>query len=156
MPSTVKPIPDEYRGATPYLCVHDAASAIDFYRHAFGAIELMRMSEPQGKIGHAELQIGNAHIMLSDEYPDIGVRCPQGTTSSPVSILLYVEDADSVVKQAVASGAKVLIPLGDRFYGDRTAKIQDPYGHTWLIATHKEDVPPDEMHKRAQAQFGAI
>jgi PhnB protein len=155
MPNPVKPIPDEYRGATPYLCVHDASRAIEFYRHAFGAIELMRMSEPQGKIGHAELRIGGAHIMLSDEYPDIGVRGPQEQIPSSVSILLYVENADALVKQAVASGAKVLMPVGDRFYGDRSAKLLDPFGHVWMIATHKEDVSPEEMQKRAQTQFGA-
>lgn len=146
-----KSVRSEYRGAMPYLAVHDAARAIEFYRHAFGATELLRLTDAKGKIGHAEISIGEAHIMLSDEYPERGVNAPRVLGGSPVSLLVYVEDVDQIVHQAAAAGARVIIPVADRFYGDRNAKLEDPFGHVWMIATHKEDVPPDEMRKRAQA-----
>jgi PhnB protein len=155
MAERMKSIRGEYRGATPYLAVHDAARAIEFYRRAFGATELLRLTDAQGKIGHAEIAIGEAHILLSDEYPDRGMSAPPALGGSPVSLLVYVDDVDQVVHQAAAAGAKVLTPVADRFYGDRNAKLEDPFGHVWMIATHKEDVSPDEMRKRAQAIFGA-
>jgi PhnB protein len=149
-----KSVRGEYRGAMPYLAVHDAARAIEFYRHAFGATELLRLTDAKGKIGHAEIAIGEAHVMLSDEYPERGVNAPPVLGGSPVSLLVYVEDVDQIVHQAAAAGARVIAPIGDRFYGDRNAKLEDPFGHVWLIATHKEDVSPDEMRRRAQTLLG--
>ena len=147
----VKPIPEGYEGATPYLSCHNAAHAIDFYKKAFGATELMRMPDPRGKIGHAELKIGKAVIMLSDEWPDGGHRSPQSLGGSPVAMMLYFEDVDAIAQQAVAAGAKLTQPLKDQFYGDRSGTLEDPFGHRWFIATHIEDVPPDEMERRAAA-----
>jgi PhnB protein len=146
-----KPIPDGYHTATPYLIVKGAAQAIEFYKKAFGATELMRMPQPGGKIGHAEIKIGDSPIMLADESPDVGARSPQSIGGSPVSIMLYVEDVDKIFSHAVAAGAKVKRPVADQFYGDRTGGIEDPFGHLWYIATHKEDVSPEEMRKRAAA-----
>jgi PhnB protein len=151
MTSKPKPIPDGYHTATPYLIVNGAAQAIEFYKKAFGATELMRMAQPGGKIGHAEIKIGDSPIMLADESPDVGARSPQSIGGSPVSIMLYVEDVDRIFSQAVAAGAKVKRPVADQFYGDRTGGIEDPFGHLWYIATHKEDVSPEEMRKRAAA-----
>jgi PhnB protein len=147
----VKPIPDGYHTATPYLIVHDGVRALDFYQRAFGATELMRMVGPGGKLGHAEIKIGNSPIMLADEFPEMGARSPQALGGSPVSILLYVEDVDARFHQAIAAGAKVVRPLADQFYGDRSGTLEDPFGHKWTIATHKEDVPPAEMQRRAEA-----
>ena len=154
MTSTVKPIPDGYPTATPYLTIRNAASAIDFYKQAFGATETMRMTAPDGKVGHAEIKIGNSPIMLSDEYPDMGARSPDSIGGSPVMIHLYVEDVDALVNQAIAAGATLLAPVADQFYGDRSGKLADPFGHVWWIATHKEDVAPDELRERAEALFG--
>lgn len=154
MTTRVKPIPDDYRSAVPYLCCDGAASALDFYAAAFGATELMRMAEPSGRIGHAEISIGEARIMLADEYPDMGVKSPRSFGGTPVMIHVYVEDVDRFVDRAVAAGAKVLRPVADQFYGDRSGTLEDPFGHRWMIATHKEDVPADEMKKRAAALFG--
>ncbi|HEV7517074.1 MAG TPA: VOC family protein [Thermoanaerobaculia bacterium] len=154
MGSGVKPIPDEYQGVTPYLCVRDAASAILFYQQALGATEVVRLAGPSGKIGHADLKIGGAHIMLSDEFPEMGVRSPQSLGGSPVSLELYTEDVDALFARAVAAGAKVLRPVADQFYGDRGGKLEDPFGHVWWIATHKAEVSPDEMKRRAAALFG--
>ena len=151
MTSKPKPVPDGYHTATPYLIVNGAAQAIEFYKKAFGATELMRMPQPGGKIGHAEIKIGDSPIMLADESPDVGARSPQSIGGSPVSIMLYVEDVDRIFSQAVAAGAKVKRPVADQFYGDRTGGIEDPFGHLWYIATHKEDVSPEEMRKRAAA-----
>jgi PhnB protein len=151
MASKPKPVPDGYHTATPYLIVNGAAQAIEFYKKAFGATELMRMAQPGGKIGHAEIKIGDSPIMLADESPDVGARSPQSIGGSPVSIMLYVEDVDRIFSQAVAAGAKVKRPVADQFYGDRTGGIEDPFGHLWYIATHKEDVSPEEMRKRAAA-----
>jgi PhnB protein len=151
MATRPKPIPEGYHTATPYLIVSDAASAIDFYKKAFGATELMRMTQPDGRIGHAEIKIGDSPIMLADEFPEIGARSPQRFGGSPVSILLYVEDVDALFSQAVAAGGKVLRQVKDQFYGDRSGGVTDPFGHVWYIATHKEDVAPEEMHKRAAA-----
>jgi len=151
MTSKVKPIPEGYHSVTPYLIIKDAASAIEFYKKAFGATELMRMADPSGKIGHAEIKIGDSPIMLADEVLGMGYRSPQSLGGSPVSILLYVEDVDALFDQAVAAGAKVERPVKDQFYGDRSGGVTDPFGHVWYIATHKEDVSPEEMKKRAAA-----
>jgi PhnB protein len=150
MPRQVKPIPRGYHSVTPYLVVHDAARAIDFYQRVFGAKEVTRMDGPPGKIAHAELKIGNSMIMLSDEMPGGGCRSPQSLGGSTVNIFLYVEDVDSVFNQAVSAGAKVEKPLADMFWGDRYGQVSDPFGHSWSLATHKEDVPRREMAKRAQ------
>ena len=152
---TVKPIPDGYHTVTPYLIVKDAASAIEFYKKAFGATEAMRLSEPGGRIGHAEIRIGDAPIMLSDEYPEMDVRSPQSLGGSPVLIHLYVDDVDALASRAVAAGAKLLRPVADQFYGDRSGTLTDPFGHRWMIATRKEDVSAAEMQKRYDALMKA-
>jgi PhnB protein len=148
----VKAIPEGYTSLTPYLYVSDARRAIDFYTRAFGAAELLRMDGPDGRIGHAELRIGNARVMLADEHPEMGVRSPQAYGGTPISFLFYVDDVDRVFKQAIDAGGKEMRPLENRFYGDRTGMIQDPFGHQWRIATHVEDVPPEELQRRAAAQ----
>jgi PhnB protein len=145
----VKPIPDGYHTATPYLIVRDGARALDFYKRALGAEELFRMTAPNGKIGHAEIKIGNSILMLADEHLEMGCKSPQSYGGTSVSIMLYVEDADSRFQKAVAAGAKVQRPLKDQFYGDRSGTIEDPFGHEWTIATHKEDLSPEEIEKRA-------
>jgi PhnB protein len=147
----VKPIPDGYHTVTPYLYIRGAARALDFYKKAFGAVELMRMATPQGKVGHAEIKIGDSHLMLADEHPEMGARGPESLGGASAGLCLYVEDADARFHQAVAAGAKVVRPLKDQFYGDRSGTVADPFGHVWTIATHKEDVPPEEMRKRAEA-----
>jgi PhnB protein len=144
----VKPIPDGYHTATPYLIVKNAANAIDFYKKAFGATELMRMPGPGGRIMHAEIKIGDSPIMLSDESPEMGHRSPQSLGGTPISILLYVKDVDAQFNQAVAAGATAQRPVEDQFYGDRMGTLVDPFGHIWSLGTHKEDVPPQEMEKR--------
>jgi len=149
--SKPRPIPEGYHSATPYLIIKDAAKAIEFYKKAFGAKEMMRMSQPDGRIGHAEIKIGDSPIMLADEFPEMGARSPQSLGGSPVSILLYVEDVDAFAKQAVTAGTKIVRPVKDQFYGDRSGSFEDPFGHQWHIATHVEDVAPEEMHKRAAA-----
>lgn len=148
---SVKPIPDGYHTATPYLVVQGAANAIEFYKKAFGAEELLRLASPDGKIGHAEIKIGDSPIMLADEFPEMGFRGPRALGGSPVSILLYVEDVDARFNQAVSAGAKVLRPVLDQFYGDRSGHLEDPFGHQWALATHKEDVSPEEIEKRFAA-----
>ncbi len=154
MAAQVKKIPDGYHTATPYLVVGDAARAIDFYKRAFGASELVRMDAPGGKIGHAELKIGDSMIMLSDEM--MGNRSPQTLGGSPVSIFLYVEDVDSVFNKAIDAGGKSDAPPTDMFWGDRFGKLTDPFGHIWSIATHIEDVAPEEMPKRAKAAMAQM
>ena len=153
MSQKVKPIPEEYQGAIPYLCCKDASRALEFYKKAFGAREVEHYAMPDGKIGHAEIRIGKAVIMLADEFPEMGVRCPETFGGSPVTIMIYVPDVDVVVKRALAAGAKVVTPLSNQFYGDRTCKLEDPIGHYWLVATHKENVSPDEMAHRAAAML---
>ncbi len=151
MTAKVNYIPDGYHAATPYLIIKGAAGAIEYYKKVFGATELFRMPTPDGKIGHAEIKIGDSHIMLADEVPNMGFRSPQALGGTPVSILLYVKDVDAVFKQAVAGGAKVMKQVQNQFYGDRSGNITDPFGHVWTIATHIEDVPPAELEKRAAA-----
>ena len=150
----VKPIPEGYPQVTPYLCVEGASAAIDFYSEVFGATERMRMPAPDGKIGHAELQIGDSVIMLSDEYPEMGQRSPKAFGGSPVTISVYVEDVDAVFERAMKAGAKELRGVEDQFYGDRSGQFEDPFGHKWSVATHVEDVSPDEMNRRAEAMGG--
>jgi PhnB protein len=147
----VKPIPEGYHTATPYLIVNGAAKALEFYKQAFGATELLRMEMPGGKIGHAEIKIGDSIIMLADEYPEVDARGPRSIGGTPVSLMLYVESVDTVFNRAVAAGAKTKEPVQDRFYGDRSGKLEDPFGHVWMIATHKEDLTPEEVGKRAEA-----
>ena len=151
MASKIKPIPDGYRAVTPYLIVDGAKAAIDFYTATFGAVERMRMPAPNDRIGHAELAIGDSVIMLADEHPDMNIHGPKKFGGSPVGIMLYVPDVDSVVAKAVASGATIERPVQDQFYGDRMGTIRDPFGHLWYVATHIEDVPPEEMERRAAA-----
>ena len=140
---------------TPYLCIADAARAIEFYQKAFGAKESMRLTEPGGgKVGHAHLTIGDAGFMLADEYPDFGVRSPRAYGGSPVRMSLQVPDVDAVVERAVAAGAKLVRPVEDQFYGERSGTLEDPFGHVWIVSTHKEDVPTDEMQRRWNAMLG--
>jgi len=145
----VKPIPDGYRSLTPYLIVGDGAGAIAFYKQAFGASERMRLARPDGKVAHAELAVGDSVIMLADEYQAHGARAPGTFGGSPVMLHLYVEDVDAVVAKATAAGAKPVRPVENQFYGDRAGSVTDPFGHVWHIATHVEDVPPDEIGRRA-------
>jgi|SRR6516165_9485138 PhnB protein len=151
----VKPIPDGYHTATPYLIVKGAASAIEFYKKAFGATEVMRLADPSGKIGHAEIKIGDSFIMLADEHPEMDIRGPLSLGGTPVGICLYVPNVDALVNQAIAAGAKVVRPVVDQFYGDRSGTLNDPFGHKWTIATHKEDISPEEMNKRFEAYMKA-
>ncbi len=146
-----KPVPDGYLCVTPYLIVDGAAKALDFYQRVFGATERMRMPGPGGKVGHAEISIGDSVIMLADEHPEMGARGPRAFGGSPVSLHVYVQDVNATVKTAVAAGAKVIRPVEDKFYGDRSGTIEDPFGHHWNVATHTEDVPSDEMVRRAAA-----
>ena len=154
MSPSVKPIPDGYPRVSPYLVVDGAAQAIDFYTQVLGATERMRMGGPDGKIGHAELEFGDSVVMLADEYPDMGYVGPKAVGGTPVTIGVYVEDVDKTFDAAVKAGAKALRPVEDQFYGDRSGQIEDPFGHRWSIQTHVEDVPPDEMQKRAAAMGG--
>ncbi len=151
MPEKVNPIPEGYHSVTPYVVVDGAARAIEFYKQAFGATELFRMDGRDGRVAHAEIKIGDSHVMLGDESPEVGARSPQSYGGSPVSLMLYVEDVDAVVGRAVEAGATLKRPVADQFYGDRTGGIEDPFGHVWYVATHVEDVPPEELQKRAEA-----
>ena len=152
MAASVKPIPDGYHAITPYLSIKGASDAIEFYKKAFGATEVMRMAQPDGRIGHAELQIGDSKIMLADEHPEMDFRSPRALGGTPVMLHLYVNDVDTVVGRAIAAGAKVLRPIQDQFYGDRSGSVADPYGHVWHVATHKEDLSMDEIRRRAATQ----
>jgi PhnB protein len=154
MAEKVKPIPTGYHTVTAYLVVNDAPKAIEFYKQAFGATERGRMAGPQGKIAHAELQIGDSIVMLSDEM--MGNKSPQTLGGSPVSLFLYVEDVDSSFKRAVGAGAKADMPPADMFWGDRFGKLSDPFGHSWALATHIEDVAPQEMEKRGKAAMAEM
>jgi PhnB protein len=151
MAGKVKPIPEGYDAVTPYLIVKGAAAAIDFYKKAFGATERMRMPGPDGKIGHAEIQVGGANVMLADESSEMGTRSPQSVGGSPVGLVLYVENVDKTVEKATAAGAKVKTKVEDKFYGDRMGTIEDPFGHVWYVGTHIEDVSPEEMKRRMEA-----
>jgi PhnB protein len=148
---SVEPIPEGYHSVTPYLIVNDGPAALEFYKEAFGATELCRMDAPGGKIAHAEIRIGNSMVMLADECPQMGFRSAQSLGGAAVSLLIYVEDVDARFNQAVAAGAKELRPVQDQFYGDRSGTVTDPFGHVWTIATHIEDVAPEEMEKRMAA-----
>jgi PhnB protein len=145
-----KPIPEGYHSVTPYLIIKGAAGALDFYKRAFGAAELFRMPMPDGKIAHAEIKIGDSAVMLADESPELGHRSPQSLGGPGVSLMIYVERVDDVFKRAVDAGAKQLQPIKDQFYGDRSGTLQDPFGHVWTIATHVEDVPTEELRRRAE------
>ena len=145
---SVKHIPDGYHTAIPYLVVDGAAKALEFYTQAFGAKELMRMPGPDGKIGHAEIMVGDSHIMLADEHPEQGHRGPKSYGGSPVGIMLYVEDVDTMFRTALSLGATETRPVENQFYGDRMGSLTDPFGHNWMLATHFEDVSPEEMERR--------
>lgn len=148
----VKAVPIGREGVGPYLCVNDAAGAIEFYKKVFGARELMRLTEPSGKVGHAELDIGGRILQLADEYPELGVKSPLSIGGSPVTLTLYVDDVDKVAKELVASGGKEVRAVADQFYGDRGGKFSDPFGHVWWLATHVEDLSPEQLKERALAQ----
>jgi PhnB protein len=157
MMSKVSPIPQGFHSITPYLVIKGAAQAIEYYKKVFGATEVSRMNMPDGKVGHAELQIGDSRIMLADENPGMGQGYASAATlgASPVSLYLYLPDVDRVVENAVAAGAKILKPVEDQFYGDRSGFIRDPFGHLWGIATHVEDVSPQEMKERMKKAMQA-
>ncbi len=148
MPKAVKPIPDGYHSVTPYLIIRGATAALEFYKKAFGAVELFKMPMPDGKLGHCEIQIGNSRVMFADESVEMGHKGPQTLGGSSVSLCIYVEDVDASAKRAIDAGIKVIRPVADQFYGDRTGMFEDPFGHVWSIMTHKEDVTPEEMQRR--------
>jgi PhnB protein len=150
----VQPIPEGYHSITPYLIVKGAADAIAFYQKAFGAEEIDRLDGPGGKIGHAELQIGDSRVMMADEHPEMNALAPQAPGKSGVGLCLYVENVDEIVQQAIDAGATVQRPLQDQFYGDRSATLEDPFGHVWTVATHIEDVSPEEMGRRMAEMCG--
>lgn len=152
MSEKVNHIPEGYHSVTPYLVVDGAARAIEFYKQAFGAEEVFRMEDEGGRVGHAEIKIGDSHVMLADEHPEMGARGPRALGGSPVSLMLYVGDVDAVVGRAVEAGAKLTRPVENQFYGDRTGGVEDPFGHAWYVATHVEDVPPEELKARAAAE----
>jgi len=152
MANKVKPIPEGYHTITPYLVIKGAAAAIDFYKQAFGAVEVMRMPQPDGRVGHAELKFGDSHVMLADEFPELDVVGPRTLGNSPVGLLLYVDNVDKIVERAVALGATLKKPVQDQPYGDRNGTLEDPFGHKWTIAVHLEDVSPEEMERRMAAQ----
>lgn len=150
----VKPVPDNYPRLVPSLAVSDAIGAIDFYRHVFGAVERVRMQAPGGRIGHAELQLGDSVLMLADEFPEVGSLSPESVGGTPVTLLVYVEDVDAVFQRALGAGAKELRPVQDQFYGDRSGGFEDPFGHRWFVATHIEDVSDEELTKRSAQAAG--
>jgi PhnB protein len=151
MANKVNPIPEGYHSVTPYLIVDGAAAAIEFYKKVFGAVEVMRMPAPGGRIGHAEIKIGDSHVMLADENAEMNARSPKSVGGTPLSLLVYVEDVDKTVEHAVAAGAKLDRPVENKFYGDRMGAVQDPFGHQWYVGTHVEDVTPEEMKRRMAA-----
>ena len=156
MPSPVTPIPTDRPRLSAYLTVRDGPAAIAYYVHVFGAVEEDRFAEPSGRVGHADLRIGSATLMLCDEYPDYGARSPDTIGGSPVMLHLYVEDADAVVARAVEAGARLDAPVEDQFYGDRGGKITDPFGHRWWIASRREEVPLEEQKRRAAELYGMV
>ncbi|WP_236242681.1 VOC family protein [Streptomyces sp. CC228A] len=147
---SVKPVPEDHPRVTPYLCLDGAAAAIDFYTSVLGARERMRMEAPDGRIAHAELVLGDSVVMLSDESPEMNFRSPRTVGGTPVSLYVYVEDVDAVFAAALARGATELDPVRDQFYGDRSGRFEDPFGHHWNVASHVEDVSPEEMDRRAE------
>jgi PhnB protein len=151
--STVNAVPAGHRTVTPYLAIKNAAKALEFYKEAFAATESYKLMLPDGRLGHAEILLGDSVIMLADEFPEYGGKSPETLSGSPVSIHLYVEDADAFFNKALAAGAKERKPVMDQFYGDRSGELEDPFGHLWWVATHKEDVAPEELQKRVQAMF---
>jgi PhnB protein len=152
----VKPIPEGYHAVSPALTIDGATEAIDFYKRAFGATERMRMPAPDGSIAHAELEIGDSVVMLSDPFPQSTVKSPTELGGTTVGIFVYVEDVDAIFQRAVDAGATVTMPLEDMFWGDRFGTVTDPYGHSWSFATHVEDVPPEEMEERAKQAMAAM
>lgn len=153
MSTNVRPVPESFHTATPYLIITNAARAIEFYKSVFAATDLTRLATPEGKVGHAEIQIGDSRLMLADEFPEWDARSPRTLGGSVVHILRYVQDVDAVVSRALGAGATLFKPVADQFYGDRTGSITDPFGQKWTIATHEEDVSPEEMKRRASALF---
>ncbi|MEX2026706.1 MAG: VOC family protein [Pirellulaceae bacterium] len=149
----VSPIPAGYHSVTPYLIVSDGKRAIEFYKHAFGATEVLRLQSPDGKIGHAEVKIGDSHVMLADEFPEMGAKSPQSIGGTPVGFCIYLANVDAAFDKAVAAGGKVERPVQDQFYGDRSGTIIDPFGHKWTLATHIEDVPQAEVERRFAAMM---
>jgi uncharacterized glyoxalase superfamily protein PhnB len=147
----VRPVPEGHHTVAPYLIVEDATAAIEFYTRAFGAAELFRMPGPDGRIMHAEVLVGDSPVMLSDANPEMGAEPPSAFKGSPVSLFLYVPDVRALFERAVAAGAEVRVPISDMFWGDRYAQVTDPFGHTWQMATHIEDVAPEELGRRAHA-----
>jgi PhnB protein len=154
--SAVKKIPEGYHSITPALIVKDGNAAIEFYKKGFGAEERHRMKSPDGRIGHAELKIGDSIVMLTDEFPEMKCLSPKSIGGSPVSMYVYVEDVDAIFNKTVSAGAKVLDPVKDQFWGDRHGRIEDPFGHLWSIATHKKDLSPEEMKKAAEEAFSQM
>ena len=154
MAGSVKPIPEGYHSVTPYLCIKGASEAIEFYKSAFDATELMRIPSPDGSIGHAEIQVGDSRIMIPDESPKMDFRSPATIGWTPVHVYIYVEDADRIFAQANAAGATAMMPLEDQFWGDRTGTLVDPFGHRWYASTHKEDLTEEEIGARAAKLFG--
>ncbi len=152
----VKPIPEVYPQVSPYLSVDDAEGAIAFYRKVFGATERARLPAPGGKIGHAELQLGDSLIMLADEFPGVGPPTPRSLGGTPVVLSVYVEDVDAAFERALAEGARSISEVEDQFYGDRSGQFEDPFGHRWSVASHVEDVPADEMERRAAEAMGGV
>ena len=150
----VSPIPAGYHSVTPYLAIRGAARAMEFYKKAFGAVETMRLPAPDGKIGHAEIRIGNSVIMLADEAPEWGNKSPQMLGGSATTIMLYVENSDAMFAAVIKAGAIEKMPMKDQFYGDRSGTLEDPFGHLWTISTHTEDVAPEEINRRVKALFG--
>lgn len=153
MSDSVQAIPDGYHSITPYLIVDGASDAIEFYKKVFGATELMRLPMGEGKLGHAEIQIGSSRVMMADEHPQMGALGPKTVGGSPVTLHVYIENVDAVFEGAVAAGAEVVRPVMDQFYGDRSGMVKDPWGHNWNISTHTEDLTPEEIGQRA-AEMG--
>lgn len=147
---TTKAQPDGYHSVTPYLIADDAAAAIEFYKKAFGATELMRLPGPGGKVMHAEIKIGDSPVMLADEFPEMGIRSAKSFGGSPLHLMIYTDDCDVMFAKAIAAGATEKKPMADQFYGDRSGSVEDPFGHSWTIATHTEDLPPEEIDRRFQ------
>ncbi|MEK2647042.1 VOC family protein [Bdellovibrio sp. BCCA] len=153
MAQKVEPVPNPQAPLTPYICIRGAAKAIEFYKKAFGAEELFRMEDPSGKIGHAEIRVAGGNLMIADEFPEMDFRSPESLGGNPMTLHLYVKDVDAFTDRAVKAGMTVDRPVADQFYGDRGGKLKDPFGYIWWISTHKEDVSPEELKKRAQKAY---